>query len=54
MSDASDATQKKQYLEICGHSQQFAGSTFKSHVEVATVFSETLYPEALQVKEADF
>ena len=54
MADADAQGQKKQYLEVTGHNHSFAGSTFKSHVEVTTVFSETLYPEELTPKEADF
>ena len=30
------------------------GSTFKSFVEVTTIFSENLYPESLTTKEIEF
>ena len=45
---------KKQFIEITGNNVQVVGSTFKSFVEVATIFTEALYPETLQDKDIEF
>lgn len=45
---------KKQYIEITGHCTQYIGSTFKSYIEVNTIFQENLYPVDLEPKDVEF